>query len=157
MRGDEHRQTRRTKCRLKQGRPKVLPPEKHSHLSPGPHYQVALKRPERSGKAGDNCARRSVIGDKQTGALEVQPCSDPDPSLGAKKNPESLPLAQAAGPRLKGKPGRHRASLSQAQACITASWAARQTCGHLEMLITGTCEFTRPRPAVPTPRAVGWV
>lgn len=111
-----------------------------------------------SGKAGDNSARRSVIGDKkQTGALEVQPCSDPDPSLGAKKSPESLLWAQAAGPRLKGKPGHHTASFSQAQVCIMASWTARQTCGHFEMLITGTCEFTSPRPAVPTPRAAGRV
>lgn len=158
VRGDEHRPTGRTKCRLEQGRPKVLPTEKHSHLRPRPHYPVALERPGMSGKAGDNCARRSVIGDKkQTGALQVQPCSDADPSLGAKKSPESLLLAWAAGPRLKGKPERHTASLSQAQACIMASRTARQTCGHLEMPVTGTCEFTRPRPALPTPRAAGWV
>lgn len=44
----------------------------------------------------------------------------------------------------------HRtASLALAPACIMVSWAAHQTCGHLEMSLAGASEFSQPCPAMP--------
>lgn len=41
--------------------PIVLPTKSHIHPNPRPDYPVALEKPNKSGKAGNNCQQSSFI------------------------------------------------------------------------------------------------